>query len=141
MPEILKPEHYDNFLPEDVQSCSRLTLLIRRAEAVVINKYRVRPRTDFTLSNDRLGHPIVQLTGYRTDDTGTFDPEKSNDDLTFALRDTVSRIVEHYAKSPNEYVESATEGDQSVQYREDAHKLKRSYFSPLRTFDERHVQL
>ncbi|WP_251961582.1 hypothetical protein [Salinibacter ruber] len=139
-PQILTSEAQNDFLSQEALDASRLDLLIVRAETRVLNRYReTRPDGRFQIEGVD-GEPLeqeVRLEGYRETDAGDPDLQEMDEELLFAIRDTVARIVEHEAQKPDEakHVERMDQGDRRVDFRDK--DLPSSVFSGLRRFDER----
>lgn len=142
-PQILTSSAQSDFLSSEAQNASRLDLMVVRAENKVIDRYReVRPNdhVDDFFGGSIEGHD-VQLDGWREDDNGDPDVAEMDEDLLFALRDTISRIVEHEVQKPEEaeHVSRKVQGARQVDFRDK--DLPRSVYAPLRPFDERDVYL
>lgn len=141
-PQILTPPHYDKFLSEEAMDASRLELMVVRAENKVMDRYReTRPDGRFQIEGVD-GGPLeedVQLDGWVESDDGTLDLQEVDNDLLFALRDTVARMVEFWVDKPDEaeHVARKDQGDRRVDFRDK--DLDASVFQPLRRFDERDV--
>jgi len=137
-PQILTPPNYDKFLSEEAIDASRLELMVVRAEQKVIDRYReTRPDGRFQIEGID-GEPLeedVQLDGWIESDDGTLDLQEVDNKLLFALRDSIARIVEFWVQKPDEHIESKSQGDRSVTFRDK--NLPTSVYTPLRRFDER----
>lgn len=140
-PQILTPPNYDSFLSESAMNADRLELMVVRAENKVIDRYReTRPddRIEDYFGGSIEGH-MVQLDGWIESDDGTLDLQQADDELLFALRDAVARIVEFWVDKPDEaeHIARKDQGDRRVDFRDK--DLPSSVYAPLHRFDERDV--
>jgi hypothetical protein len=107
----------------------------------VVDRYRERlGHGGSPLHFDSVGAATeVQLHGWVESDDGTLDLQEVDDELLFALRDVVARIVEFWVDKPDEaeHIERMDQGERRVDFREK--DLDASVFQPLRRFDERDV--
>lgn len=137
-PKILTSSVQSDFLSSEAQNASRLDLMVVRAENKTVDRYReVRPDGGFEIDLD--GNPLeedVQLDGWREDDNDDPDLTKMDEELVFALRDTISRIVEHEVQKPDEaeHVSRKVQGARQVDFRDK--DLPSSVYAPLRRFSE-----
>ena len=138
MANIIRPEDLDH-IDEDAQTLSRLA---ERAERKVLNRYRETDAHDNgqDLILDEYYGREIRLDGYvEQEDSEQIDLERSDDRLIEALRETITRIVEFWARKPDEaeHVSRLDQGERRVDFRDKG--LPTSAFSPLRPFDERRV--
>jgi len=139
MADILTSDHFD-LLSDEARERSDLQILVEQAEIKVIDRYReVRPDSgfDYDIDGDPLEHD-VQLDGWREDDQDRPDTDAMDDDLVRRLRLEIAKLVNHWVDIPDDYVESVSEGDRSVSYRE-IDEVPDDFGSLLRRYDERDV--
>jgi hypothetical protein len=77
------------------------------------------------------------LDGWEEDSNGDPLPGQMPDKLVTALRDSIARVVTHWHEAPDRDVKSKSVGSRSVTYADQADKLPRSVYRPLRPFDDR----
>lgn len=137
--QILTTEHWSDFLSDEAIGADRIELLVKRAEKKVLDRYReTEPDGRFTMEGVD-GDPLeqsVQLDGWIEDDSGDPDVQAIGEELLFALRDAIARIVEFWVDKPDEaeHVARMDQGDRRVDFRDK--DLPSSVFSGLRRFDE-----
>lgn len=140
---LMTRDVWHEHLAEDVmaEGPDVLQRLIDRAERKVVDRYR----RENALHDDELvlEPPFfdgrVQLDGWEADDNGDPDLGRMDDDLLAALRESISRVVEHWIRQPDDadYISSMSQGDRSVDFRERQLEVPRSAYAPLRRFDHR----
>lgn len=133
-PKILTPPVYDKFLSEEAIDASRLELMVVRAEQKVLGRYREVDNTRDLILEAHYDAD-VRLDGYVENDDGDPDLDQMDEELLFALRDSIARIVEFWAAKPDEHVARLDQGDRRVDFRDK--DLDASVYAPLRRFDER----
>jgi len=139
-PQILIPSEFDTWLSDAVQSQSDLELTVYRAEEKVIDRYREEGPDDELVTAtgaDTFETAVVMLDGWEEDSNGDPLVDQMPDKLVTALRDSISRVVTHWHDAPDRDVQSKSVGSRSVTYRDQADKLPRSVYHPLRPFDDR----
>jgi len=136
-PQILTSGELDTWLPSDIQRNDDLRLKVWRAEQKVIQRYTEHEAGSVQAVREDTHATTVQLLGWEEDSNGDPDVSAMPSDLVTALRDTIARILTHWHETPDDNVKSRSVGSKSVTYEEDADKLPRSVYRPLRPFDDR----
>jgi hypothetical protein len=136
-PQILTSSEWDTWLSSDVQSQSDLDLIVWRAEQKVIGRYREHEPGSSDAVRETTDGAWVQLVGWEETEDGDPDLPGMPDDLVTALRDTIARIVTHWHEAPGGDIKSKSVGSRSVTYADQADKLPRSVYQPLRPYDDR----
>jgi hypothetical protein len=139
MPEILTSDTWDEWLPDSVLAESDLERTVDRAEQKVLDRYRESERGAplDSFEADPVYLKPVQLRGWQVADDGTPDLDAMPEDLVRRLRDSISRIVTHWHEAPGGDIKSKSVGSRSVTYADQADKLPRSVYRPLRPYDDR----
>ena len=140
-PNILVQSEQSNFLSQESLDADNLDLKIVRAEKQVLNRYKeTRPNGRFQIEGIE-GEPFdkeIQLEGYHQTENDNTDLQETDDDVLFALRDVIARIVDYKVKKPEEsqHVRRMDQGDKKVRFKEKDQDLPSSVYEPLRPYSE-----
>lgn len=139
MGDILTSSQYDELLSDEAQSEGDIDLRVEVAELLVVDRYRTSRKGSLEWYYDGQldSSGTVKLAGYREDDTGTFDAQASDEDLTRRLRIVIAKVVEWILQRDElEALESESVGQKSAAYA-DLPKLPSRLFRLLKPYDDR----
>jgi hypothetical protein len=138
MPDILPASEWPTYIdPAVVDNVSDWH--VDRAERTVIDRYREDPGGPSEDVFDIVdGAPApVQLDGWKEAADGTPDTDAMPDRLVDALRDTISRLVEHRLTAPERGIAMQVRGSRRESYASRASGVPPRTYAALRPFDDR----